>query len=93
MGEVGGAVERIDVPAELAVEALAGSLFAVDAVLGKGRAQPAADESFAGAVGFGDQVDVALVLGAHATVVEVAQQGSGLAGDGFCGGEKARRMR
>ena len=37
--EVGGAVERVDVPAELAVEAFAGSLFAVDAVVGKRRAE------------------------------------------------------
>ncbi len=93
MREVGGAVERIDVPAKLAVEAFAGSLFAVDAVFGERRAEALADKSFAGAVGFGDEVDVAFVLGAHAAMIEVAQQSAGLARDGFRGGKKFGHAR
>ena len=52
-----------------------------------------ADKSFAGAVGFGDEVDVAFVLGAHAAMIEVAQQRAGLARDGFGGGKKLGHAR
>jgi hypothetical protein len=84
--EIRRAVERIDVPAELGVEIGAGSLFAVDAVRGKGGGEARDDELFAGAVGFGDEVNVALVLGADASMVEGAEKLAGLARDGLgCG--------
>lgn len=37
MREIRGSIERIDIPAKLALDALAYTLFAVDAVLGEGR--------------------------------------------------------
>ena len=63
------------------VEAFAGSLFAVDAVVGKGLAETRADQLLDGAVGHGDQVDVALVLGFDALGQKFAQARAGLAGD------------
>ncbi len=50
---------------------------------GEGGLEALDDEGFAGAVGFGDEIDVALVLGGDALFVEAAEQGSGLAGDAF----------
>ena len=78
MGEVGGAVERIDVPAVLALHLVAGSLFAVDAVGGKGRLQLLANQLLAGAVGLGDEIDVALVLGGYTLFVKLPEQSTGL---------------
>ena len=81
VGEVGGAVERIDIPAELPLHAFAGSLFAVDAVVGPGLGDARADELLNGPIGDGDQVDVALVLRLHAGGQKFAQARSGLARD------------
>ena len=84
MGKVGGAVQRVHVPAELALQPLARALFAVDSVIRKGLAQPGADQLFRRAVGHRDQVHVALVLGLNALGKELAQARSGLARD-LCG--------
>ena len=82
MGEVCGAVERVDVPAVFVVDAVAGALFAVDAVLGKLRVEALDYEALAGAIGFGDEVDFALVLGGYGAVVEIAHQSAGFERDG-----------
>jgi hypothetical protein len=82
VGEVGGAVERIDVPAVGLVESRAGALFAVDAVLGEGGGEAVEDELFAGAVGLGNEIDIGFVFGSHAACVEVAEQCAGFEGDG-----------
>ncbi len=82
VGEVGGSVERIDVPAKLAGHALAGSLFTVDAVLGEGFGQARADEFFDGAVGHGDQIDVAFILGFDALGKELAEARARFTGNG-----------
>ena len=71
--KVGRAVERIDVPAELALHSLARAFFAVDAVIRKNLAETGADELFHGPVGNRDQVDVALVLGFHSLGQKFAQ--------------------
>jgi hypothetical protein len=81
VGEVGGAVEGIDVPAELGVEAVAGAFFAEDTVLGKDFAEARADELLAGAIGDGDEVGVALVLGLDALREELGEARAGFAGD------------
>ena len=73
MRKVGRPVERIDVPAELAFHALPRSLFAVDAVLGKDLGEPSANQLLHGAVGNGDEVHIALVLGLDALCKELAQ--------------------
>ena len=87
VGEVGGAVERVDVPAVFGVEALAGTFFAEDAVGREDLGEAGADEGFAGAVCDCDQIGVALVLGFNTLGVKIAEDGSGFAGDqpGFRG--------
>ena len=79
VGEVGGSVQRVHVPAELALHPFARALFAVDSVLGEGLAQAVADEFFHRAVGYGHQVHVALVLGLHALSEVLAQTRARLA--------------
>ncbi len=81
MGEVGGAVERIDIPAKLPLHAFASSLFAVDAVVGPCLADTRADEFLNGAVGHGDEVDIALVLRFHAGGQKFAQASTSLTRD------------
>ena len=71
--KVGGPVERIDIPAELAFHTIASAFFAVDAVLGKDFAEPSADEFFNCAVRDGDQIDVALVFSFDALSKKFAQ--------------------
>ena len=73
MGEVGGAVERVDVPAVLRGQTVAGSLFAVNPVRRERYRETRLDERFAGAVGFCNQVDIALVLCGDATLVVFAE--------------------
>jgi hypothetical protein len=79
VSEVGRPVQRVHVPAELAFHPLARALFAVDSVLGKRLAQPAADQLLHRAVGHGHQVYVALVLGLHALGKVLAQPRARLA--------------
>ena len=82
MGKIRGAVKRIHVPAELLVEALAGSLFAVDAMVRKGLAEPCSEKFFDRAVGDGNEVDIALVLSLDATGQVLAQARASLPGNG-----------
>ncbi len=82
VGKIGGAVQRVDIPAVFAFQPLARALFAIDAVLGKSLAEPAADELFDRAVGHCHQVHVALVFGLDARGEELAQPRASLAGDG-----------
>ena len=58
---------------------LARALFAVDSVLGKGLAQPLADQLLHGPVGHRHQVHVALVFGVHALGEKLAQPRARLA--------------
>src|ERR1039458_10488544 len=61
VGEVGGAVQRIDIPAEAAAVGIARALFADDVMLVPRGAQAGDDQLLAGAVGLGDQIDAAFV--------------------------------
>ena len=81
MGEVGGAVEGVDVPAVLRLHLLPGALFAEDAMVREGGAQALGDEGFTGAVGLRNDVDVAFELGRDALCVEAAKKAAGLARD------------
>src|SRR5450432_1545395 len=78
MGEIRCAVERVDVPAIFVVDAVASSLFAVDAVAGKVLVEALDDEAFAGAVGLGDEVYFTFVFGGDRAVVELANECAGL---------------
>jgi len=82
VGEVGGAVERVDVPAVFSLHAVASSFFAIDAVIGKCFGEALANQLFGGAVGDGDQVDVAFVLGDYALREKFAQAGACFASNG-----------
>ncbi len=81
MGEVGGPVQRVHVPAKLALQPLARALFAVDSMLRKGLGQPLANQLFRCPVGHRHQVHVALVLGLHALRKKLAQPRASLAGN------------
>ena len=81
MREVGGSIERIDIPAELLLHAFARSLFAVDAVVGPDLADAGADQFLHRPVGDGHQVDIALVLRGHAGGQKFAQTRTRFAGD------------
>ena len=74
VGEVGGAVQRVDIPAICPVQSGANSLFAKNTVLGKLLAQPLYDKFFRGPVGFGNQVDIAFILRGHAALEVSAKQ-------------------
>ena len=78
MGEIGRPVQRIDVPAKLALQLIRVPFFAINAVPRKHRRQPLADQRLAGAVRLRHQVHIALVLSLHTFRVELAQQRSGL---------------
>jgi len=86
VSKVGGSVQRVDVPTELAFHAVAGSFFTIDAVLGKDLAQPATNELFHCPVGHGYKVDIALVLGLDTLGEEFAQPRARFASDGLSGG-------
>ena len=79
--EVGGAVQRIDVPAEFGSSVVAAAFFGDDAVGREVRAQPLDHELFAGAVGFGDEIEIAFQLEGDAALEEVRQQRAAFAGD------------
>ena len=84
MCKVGRAVQRVDVPAVFVLEAGSGTFFAEDAVIGERGAEAIDDQGLAGAVGFGNEIDVALVLGCHALTIKLAEQGPGFTRDVFC---------
>ncbi len=81
VGEVGCAVQRVHIPPVFGFETLARALFAVHAVARKNLGQSRANELFAGAVGHGHKVHVALVFRFHAAGKIVAQQRARLARD------------
>ncbi len=74
VGEVGGAVQRIDEPAEFRGALVAAALFGHDAVGGEVGAQAFHHEFFTGAVGFGHQVEIALEFERDAPFEIVGQQ-------------------
>ncbi len=90
VGEIGGAVERIDIPPVSALQAGAGSLFAIDAVIGKLLTEPADDEFFRCPVGFGHQVYVAFIFRGHAAIEVAAKQFAGLQSNARCAGGKTK---
>ena len=77
--EVGGAVERIDIPAQRRFQLRAPAFFGYDPVLGKTLAQALDDKLLAGAVGGGHQIESAFQLKPHSAMRH--QQLSGLARD------------
>ncbi len=81
MGEVGGSIQRIDIPAELLLHAFARSLFAVDAVVGPDFADAGSDQFLHRPVGDRHQVDIAFVLGGHAGGQKFAKTRTRFAGD------------
>ena len=83
MREVGGAVERIDVPAVVGFGLAARAFLADDAVLRPARLQTFDNQFFGGAIGLGHQVDVALVLDGDAPREVAHQKRAGFARDRF----------
>ena len=81
VGEIGGAVQRIHVPAVFGGALVAAAFFGHDAVRGKVGAQALDDQLFAGAVGLGHQVEIALELEGDAALEIVGQQRAGFARD------------
>ena len=90
VGEIGGAVERIDIPPVSALQAGACSLFAKNAVIGKLFTQPADDEFFRSPIGFGHQVYIAFIFRGHAAIEVAAKQFAGLQCDAGCAGGKTK---
>src|SRR5271155_4720934 len=94
VGEVGRAVERIHIPSIGMIQTRTGSLFAINAMLGKALAKPAYDEFFRCPVGLGYQVDVALIFRGDAAVEIAVEQFAGLQGYGDgSGGEAEIELR
>ena len=93
MREIGGAVQRIDVPAILAALIVQSLLFAQHIMRRKLLGDALADQHLGGAVGRRHQIGVALVLDLQSLMEIRQQQRSGLASDGRHGGEIAFGMR
>jgi len=79
VGEVGGAVERVHVPAVLGVEAVACAFLTKHAVAGEQLRQSRADQLFCGTVGYRDQIRLTFVLGFNAFGEELTQNRTGFA--------------
>ena len=79
VGEVGGSVQRVNVPAKLAFEPLARALFAIDSVFRESLAQARTNQFFNRPVRNGYQVYVALIFGFDACDEVLAQARSRLA--------------
>ena len=62
MREVGGSIQRIDIPAVFGGPLRPAAFFGDDGVRGKVRAQPLHHQRLGRAVGFGDQVEFAFQL-------------------------------
>ena len=88
VGEIRRAVERIDIPSIGALEARAGALFAINAVLGKLLVEPAYDEFFRCPIGFGHQVYIAFIFRGDAAVEIATEEFAGLASNVRCPGGK-----
>src|SRR5271165_4614481 len=89
VGKVRGAIEGIDVPAEVAALIVESLLFAEDVVPRKLPADALADQSLGSAIRRRHQVGVALVLNLESLVEILHQERSGLASDGRHNGEKS----
>jgi hypothetical protein len=81
MGEVGGAIEGIDEPAEFGGTLVAAALFGHYAVRGEVGAQAFDDQFLTGAIGFGDEVEIALEFEGDPAFEIVGQQRAGFARD------------
>src|SRR5580698_4218504 len=81
VGKVGGAVERVDVPAVVAAGVQQAAFLAEDIVRRPVLAQALANEGFGFAVGDGDQVGLALVFDGYVAMEILHEQGAGLAGN------------
>src|ERR1017187_7486236 len=77
MREVGGAVQRVHVPAVFRRAGMAAAFLGHDAVLRKAGLQPLDHQFFGCAVGFRDQVKLALQLERHAPLEVGGQQRAG----------------
>ena len=81
MGEVGGPVQRVDVPAIWALWSRHGRFFGQDLVRGKARAHHARDQGVGGFINIGDQIDdVGLDLNSFCLQPVGLEQGPGLVG-------------
>ena len=95
MDEVGGAIERVDVPDEIAVlvaVALAG-FFGVDAMLGIGTQQGFDDGGLGGLVHFSHKVVRLLLRNAHRFDVERGAVDDGASGAGSLDGHVEHGMQ
>ncbi len=81
VGKVRGPIQRVNIPAILAVEPLPRSLFAVNPVPRKNSAEPFLDQLLRRPVGHCDNIYAAFVLGLHALGQELAQSRARLFGD------------
>src|SRR5215469_11506846 len=81
MGEIGGAVERIDIPAIVAAGVDETLLFAKDVVAGKLTSDPLPDERLRLAVGGRHQIGFSLVLDVYIAAEKPHEQRARLAGD------------
>ena len=90
VGEIGGAVKRIDIPPVCALQAGACSFFSIDAVIGKLFTEPADDEFFRCAIGFGHQVYIAFIFGGHAAIEVTPKKFPGFKYDAGCAGGKTK---
>src|SRR5579863_6124792 len=87
VGEIGGAIERVDVPAVVAAGILQAALFAENVVRRPVLTQALADQDLGFAVSDGNEVSVALVFDGHVAVEVVHEQGAGFAGNLGRGGD------
>lgn len=81
VGEVGGAVEGVDVPAEVGVGLMTTAFLGDDGVMGVVGAKAFDDELFGSPVSFGDEVEFAFEFEGDAAFEEIGEQGTSLAGD------------
>jgi hypothetical protein len=79
VGEVGGAIQRIDKPGVLGRRRVAAAFLGHDAMRREVRAEALDDEFFRGAISFGDQVELALAFEGDAALVVIGHQRARLA--------------
>ena len=90
VGEIGRAVERVDIPTVRSLKPGASSLFAKNAMIGKPLVQPAYDEFFRCPIGFGHQVHIAFVFRGDAALEVATQEFAGLHSNIRCAGGKTK---
>ena len=81
VGEIGGAVQRVDIPAVLGRAFVPAAFFGHDGVRGEVRPQPLHHQFFRGAVGFRHQVELSLEFDGYAPFEVIRQKRAGLARD------------